>query len=200
MREGFMKQLFDTIAQAEMLGFAFLVIAAMVICVAIIFFFVLIVVLDKKSIPVLRPARELDILKKHMLDIKANFPAYVNNILSLDEGKDLKKSNEPLDIGVIILKNYGNSSAVDIQVTNIGSYKVEEDFSNKYVSLQPGESVAVLVYIPKDLLSSVKVSLVKVKSKNYANSTRTEKFSIISDSELSYRISEKCTLHPFIQM
>ena len=45
-----MKQLFDTIAQAEMLGFAFLVIAAMVICVAIIFFFVLIVVLDKKSI------------------------------------------------------------------------------------------------------------------------------------------------------
>lgn len=38
MREGFMKQLFDTIAQAEMLGFAFLVIAAMVICVAIIFF------------------------------------------------------------------------------------------------------------------------------------------------------------------
>ncbi|HPL08892.1 MAG TPA: hypothetical protein PLB20_08900 [Clostridia bacterium] len=195
-----MKQLFDTIAQAEMLGFAFLVIAAMVICVAIIFFFALIIVLDKKSIPVLRPARELDILKKHMLDIKANFPAYVNNILSLDEGKDLKKSNEPLDIGVIILKNYGNSSAVDIQVTNIGSYKVEEDFSNKYVSLQPGESVAVLVYIPKDLLSSVKVSLVKVKSKNYANSTRTEKFSIISDSELSYRISEKCTLHPFIQM
>lgn len=195
-----MKQLFDTIAQAEMLGFAFLVIAAMVICVAIIFFFALIIVLDKKSIPVLRPARELDILKKHMLDIKANFPAYVNNILTLDEGKDLKKSNEPLDIGVIILKNYGNSSAVDIQVTNIGSYKVEEDFSNKYVSLQPGESVAVLVYIPKDLLSSVKVSLVKVKSKNYANSTRTEKFSIISDSELSYRISEKCTLHPFIQM
>ena len=193
-----MKQLFDTIAQAEMLGFAFLVIAAMVICVAIIFFFALIIVLDKKSIPVLRPARELDILKKHMLDIKANFPAYVNNILTLDEGKDLKKSNEPLDIGVIILKNYGNSSAVDIQVTNIGSYKVEEDFSNKYVSLEPGESVAVLVYIPKDLLSSVKVSLVKVKSKNYANSTRTEKFSIISDSELSYR--EKCTLHPFIQM
>ena len=88
-----MKQLFDTIAQAEMLGFAFLVIAAMVICVAIIFFFALIIVLDKKSIPVLRPARELDILKKHMLDIKANFPAYVNNILTLDEGKDLKKSN-----------------------------------------------------------------------------------------------------------
>ena len=59
-----MKQLFDTIAQAEMLGFAFLVIAAMVICVAVIFFFVLIVILDKKNIPVLRPVREPDILKK----------------------------------------------------------------------------------------------------------------------------------------
>jgi uncharacterized protein YoxC len=74
MREGFMKQLFDTIAQAEMLGFAFLVIAAMVICVAIIFFFALIIVLDKKSIPVLRPARELDILKKTYVGYQSQLP------------------------------------------------------------------------------------------------------------------------------
>ena len=195
-----MKQLFDTIAQAEMLGFAFLVIAAMVICVAVIFFFVLIVILDKKNIPVLRPVREPDILKKHILDIKSNFPAHVNNILSLDEGKDLKNSNGPMDIALIVLKNYGNSSAVDIQVTNIGDYTVEEDFSNKFISLQPGESSAILVYIPKDLLSSVKVSAVKLKSKNYSNSSRTEKFSIISDSDLAYQVNEKYTLHPFIQM
>ena len=194
-----MKQLFDTIAQAEMLGFAFLVIAAMVICVAVIFFFVLIVILDKKNIPVLRPVREPDILKKHILDIKSNFPAHVNNILSLDEGKDLKNSNGPMDIALIVLKNYGNSSAVDIRLQYC-DYSVEEDFSNKFISLQPGESSAILVYIPKDLLSSVKVSAVKLKSKNYSNSSRTEKFSIISDSDLAYQVNEKYTLHPFIQM
>ncbi len=195
-----MKQLFETITQAEMLGFAFLVIAAMVICVAVIFFFVLIVILDKKNIPVLRPVREPDIMKKHILDIKSSFPAHVNNILTLDEGKDLKKASGPSDIALIVLKNYGNSSAIDIQITHIGDYTVEEDFSNKYISLQPGESSAVLIHIPKDLLSSVKVSTVRLKSKNYGNSSRNERFSIISDSDLAYQINEKYTLHPFIQM
>ena len=195
-----MKQLFDTIAQAEMLGFAFLVIAAMVICVAILFFFVLIVILDKKNIPVLRPVREPDIMKKHILDIKSNFPAHANNILTLDEGKDLKNSSGLADIALIVLKNYGNSSAIDIQITHIGDYTVEEDFTNKYISLQPGESSAILIHVPKDLLSSVKVSQVRLKSKNYGNSSRNEKFSIISDSDLAYQINEKYTLHPFIQM
>jgi len=195
-----MKQLFETISQAEMLGFAFLVIAAMVICVAIIFFFVLIIILDKKNIPVLRPVREADILKKHILDIKSNFPAHVNNILTLDEGRDLKNSSGVLDIALIVLKNYGNSSAIDIQITHIGDYCVEEDFSNKYISIQPGESSAILVHIPKELLSSVKVSNVRLKSKNYSNSSRSERFSIISDSDLAYQINDKYTLHPFVQM
>jgi len=194
-----MKQLFETIAHAEMLGFAFLVIAAMVIAVAVIFFFTLIIILDKKNIPVIRPLREPETMKKHLLDIKSNLTAHKNNIMSLDEGKDLKNGG-PFDIAMVILKNYGNSSAIDIQITHFGDYVVSEDYSNKFVSLAADESAAFLFYIPKDLLNSVKVSVIKVKSKNFNNSSRTEKFSVISDSDIAYEISSKYTIHPFIQI
>ena len=194
-----MKQLFETIAHAEMLGFAFLVIAAMVIAVAVIFFFTLIIILDKKNIPVIRPLREPETMKKHLLDIKSNLTAHKNNIMSLDEGKDLKNGG-PFDIAMVILKNYGNSSAIDIQITHFGDYVVSEDYSNKFVSLAADESAAFLFYIPKELLNSVKVSVIKVKSKNFSNSTRTDKFSVISDSDIAYEISSKYTIHPFIQI
>lgn len=194
-----MKQLFETIAHAEMLGFAFLVIAAMVIAVTVIFFFALIIILDKKNIPVIRPLREPETMKKHLLDIKNNLTAHKNNIMSLDEGKDLKNGG-PFDIAMVILKNYGNSSAIDIQITHFGDYVVSEDYSNKFVSLAADESAAFLFYIPKELLNSVKVSVIKVKSKNFSNSTRTDKFSVISDSDIAYEISSKYTIHPFIQI
>lgn len=195
-----MKQLFETITQAEMLGFAFLVIAAMVIGVAIIFFFVLIITMDKKHIPVLRPVREPEVLRKNILDIKSNFAAHANNIMSLDEGKDLKREFAHYDVAMLILKNYGNCSALDIQITNIGEYCVLEDFSSKYSSLQPGDSAPFLIYIPKDLLNSVKVSAVKVKYRNFSNSTKTDKFSIIAYSDLAYQINDKHTLYAFIQI
>ena len=193
-----MSELYEKITQTEMLGLAFMIMSALVLTVSIIFFCAILISNSGRYSPVLRPTRDSEMLKKYILDMKTHFPAYIKNIMTLDEGKALK--NENRDIGLLILKNYGNCSAIDIQIKKVGDYTVEENFENKYMSIAPGECVPFVIEIPKELLSSIKVTPVTLRYKNFLHSGRSDKFAVICDADISYALSEKYTIYPLVQI
>ncbi len=195
-----MNKLFELIEQSELLGLGFLVTAAMVMGVSLIFFFLLLILLDKKSYGVIRPIKDPQIIIRHLEKISTYSPIYKGNILNIDQGRDPKSGSQNLPLALVVLKNYGLNPAIDIQVLSFGKYKVKDNYSKRLFSLSPGEACEVLINIPKDMLSSIVVSEMKVRYKNEKNRFKTDKFSLICEPEYTMDIKEDYHIQTFVQI
>lgn len=157
---------------------------------------------DKRNLkPLLRAVSDETIVEECTMKIKNNSKVYAENIIQMAE--DLKSSalmESVNNIGMIILKNYGNSPAIDIEIQRMAFCKPSDGMENKLFSLQPGEHKILLLNIPGDLANPLGINKISFSYRNIMNSRFKTQFSYTVSKALSKKLDDKSTLNVIVQV
>ena len=151
--------------------------------------------------PVLRAISDIDIINKAYDIIKNNSKEFSENIIQLSEGDKSSALIEDNNcIGMIILKNYGNSSAIDIELLKIAYCKTSDSMENKLFSLNENEYKVLLINMPSDLTSSLGVDKISFKYKNVLNNHFRSTFTYTVSKVLTKKLDDKTNLYVILQV
>lgn len=131
--------------------------------------------------------------------IQKNFRAYEKSICFLQEG-----NRQPPDIhakhciGLAILKNFGNSPALDVDAIKLSPYVVSDGPEKHVFSLNPDGTMPVLFYLPPDMLGPFNLSRLVCRYKNCLGENFRSKITLTTDSGMELKM-ENTTLIAMIQ-
>jgi len=155
----------------------------------------------RNKTPILRAVFDIKIIEDAYTQIKNSPLVFSENIIQLTEGeKTSLLINDNNCIGVIILKNYGNSSAIDIELEKISYCKTLDSMENKLFSLSTNEHKLLLVNLPNDLTNNLGVQKISFKFKNINNNRFKSKFSYTILKTLTKELDEKTKLYVLTQV
>ncbi|MFO7636331.1 MAG: hypothetical protein R6W96_03385 [Clostridia bacterium] len=150
--------------------------------------------------PVLRTEGSPEELMCALEHVRGNFEAYVKNICYLQESRnqspDLMSQKY---IGMLCLKNYGNSPALDIDVTGLASYMVSDGPEKKLFSLNPGDSKVLLFYMPPDTLATMSVNKLRFKYKNCLRESFRDRILITNSTGIGCKLDNLATVMALVQ-
>jgi len=157
---------------------------------------------DKKlSKPIIRPFSDENIINQLCEKIKESPTEYSENIVQLLEDQNsspLIETNS--NIAMIILKNYGNSSAIDIELKKMSYCFPSDGMENKLFSLSENEYKAMLLNIPNDLVNYLGVNKITFKYKNIHNAKFKVKFTYTISKALTKKLNDKTNLYIIVQV
>ncbi|MBN2853580.1 MAG: hypothetical protein JXQ23_12660 [Clostridia bacterium] len=157
---------------------------------------------DKRNMkPVLRAVSDESVIEELYIKIKNNSKMYAENIVMMTEDQKSSALVESVNnIGMIVLKNYGNSPAIDIEIQKMAYCKPSDGMENKLFSLQCGEYRALLLSIPSDLVNHLGINKISFSCRNILNSRFNTQFSYTVSKALSKKLDEKSTLYVIVQV
>lgn len=103
-------------------------------------------------------------------------------------------------VGVLIVQNAGNSSAVDIEINSFGDYFISDGPETKRITLPQGEYHCYLFYLPEDMLNDLILYDVKMKYRNIKGRTFHTRFHAALSPEPKVKIDEKTELRLYLQI
>jgi hypothetical protein len=191
----------DLLGNIELIVMSFLVLALL------IFFGLLIIVIflfarERRHFrPVIRTESKPEELMKAVEHVSCNLEAYVKNIQFLQESRS--QSPDAMSkkyIGLVLLKNVGNSPAIDLETRRFSSYIVSDGPEAKLFSLNQGESKLLLFYLPPDCVNSLQLNKISVKYKNCLNETFRDRFLITHNTGIGTKLEDQTTILAMVQI
>jgi len=151
--------------------------------------------------PIIRPFSDENIINQLFEKIKNNSIEYSENIVQLLEDQNsspLIETNS--NIAMIILKNYGNSPAIDIELKKMSYCLPSDGIENKFFSLSENEYKVILLNIPNDLVNYLGVDKISFKYKNIHNTKFKSKFTYTISKTLTKKLNDKTNLYIIVQV
>ena len=69
-------------------------------------------------------------------------------------------------VGLLLIQNAGNSSAVDIELKTFADYYISDGPETKLVTLKQGEFHSYLFYLPEDMVNDLMMYDIKLRYRN----------------------------------
>lgn len=174
----------------------------------LLLFFSLVIVLlflairdRNKHLPVLRPVSDpikIETAVKSIIDTR-NF--YHTNTSYLIETKNavsdvLSKKR----LGLLLIENVGNSSAVEIEFKELGDYFISDGPESKLSAVLPGETHSYLFYLPEDMVNDLMLYPVKIRYRTITGRRVWERFHVALSPEPKLMVDEDTQLRIYLQM
>lgn len=151
--------------------------------------------------PMLRPLGDPEKIADSIETINKARAFYESNTSFLLESRkavsDMLTKNK---VGLLLLKNVGNSAAVDIEIKTFGDYYVSDGPETKMVSLGEGDFHAFLFYLPSDMTSNLMLYDVKVRYRSIKGKVFHSKFHAALSPEPKIQLDEETELRVYLQM
>lgn len=174
----------------------------------LLFFLSLVVILLFISIrdrmkhqPILRPVSDPEQIETAVKNILETRSFYLSNTSYLVESKntvsDVLSKNK---IGLVLIENAGNSSALDIEFKGLGDYYISDGPETKLTSLLQRKTHSYLFYLPDDMVSDLLLYPVKIKYRTINGRRITENFHVALSPEPKVMIDENTQLRVYLQM
>lgn len=151
--------------------------------------------------PLLRPVADPNEIAKAIEAIVNTRSFYESNTSYLLESK--KAVSEMLQrekVGLLLIQNSGNSSAVDIEFKTFADYYISDGPETKLVTLTQGGYHSYLFYLPEDMVNDLMMYNVKLKYRNIKGKTFTSHFHAALSPEPKVKIDDKTELRVYLQM
>jgi hypothetical protein len=176
--------------------------------VGLLLFFSLVIVLlfqairdHRKHIPLLRPVSDPSKIEDAVKNIIETRNFYHSNTSYLIESRnavsDLLSRRR---VGLILMENVGNSSAVEVEFKGLGDYYISDGPETKLTTILPGGIHSYLFYLPEDMVSDLLLYPVKIKYKSINGRRITENFHVALNPEPKVMIDEDTQLRVYLQM
>ncbi len=156
---------------------------------------------SKKYHPFLRPVADPAKIAQVVESIIHTRSFYETNTSYLVESRKaisdvLSKGN----VGLLLLKNAGNSSAIDIEVKNLGDYLISDGPETKMASMVQNEMHGFLFYLPNDMINDLLLYDIKIKYRNIKGKAFTSRFHVTLSPEPKVRIDDTTELRVYLQI
>lgn len=155
----------------------------------------------KLNHPVLRPVSDPLKIADAVEAIMNARSFYETNTSYLLESRkavsDLLSKNQ---VGLLILQNIGNSSAMDIEIKILGDYFISDGPETKMVSISNGDSHSFLFYLPNDMVNDLLLYDIKIKYRNIKGKSFTSRFNVALSPEPNVNIDDDTKLRVYLQM
>lgn len=175
---------------------------ALFLCFAVVAIMLFISIRDGKlHHPMLRPVANPAKIAEAVEAIIHTRSFYESNTSYLLESK--KAVSEMLQqnkIGLLLLQNVGNSSAIDIEVKTFGDYFISDGPETKLVSVGQNDTHSYLFYLPEDMMSDLMLYNVRLKYRNIKGKTFTSHFHAALSPEPRVKIDDTTELRVYLQM
>jgi len=179
-----------------------------VLLVALFLFFAVAVIMLFISIrdakihhPVLRPVADPAKIAEAVEAIIHTRSFYeTNTSYLLESRKAVSEMLQRNKVGLLLLQNVGNSSAVDIELKTLGDYFISDGPETKMVSLGQGAYHSYLFYLPEDMVNDLLLYNVKLKYRNIKGKVFTSRFHAALSPEPRVKIDDTTELRVYLQM
>lgn len=176
--------------------------------IALFLFFTIIAVMlfisirdSKLHHPLLRPVADPSKIEKAVNALIKTRSFYVSNTSYLMESrKAVSEMLERNKVGLLLIQNTGNSSAIDIELKTFGDYFISDGPETKMISLFTGDYHSYLFYLPEDMLNGLMIYDLRIKYRNIKGRTFQSKFNVAISPEPKVRIDENTELRVYLQM
>ena len=151
--------------------------------------------------PLLRPVADPNEIANAIEAIISTRSFYESNTSYLLESR--KAVSEMLrrdKVGLLLIQNAGNSSAVDIELKTFADYYISDGPETKLVTLPQGAYHSYLFYLPEDMVNDLMLYNVKLKYRNIKGRVFTSRFHAALSPEPKVKIDEKTELRVYLQM
>lgn len=123
-----------------------------------------------------------------------------NTSYLLESRKAVAEMLQRKNVGLLLIQNVGNSSAVDIDLKTFGDYFISDGPETKMITLPTGEYHSYLFYLPADMLNDLMLYDVKLKYRNIKGRTFNSRFHAALSPEPNVKIDENTVLRVYLQM
>ena len=175
---------------------------ALFLCFAVVAVMLFISIRDGKiHHPLLRPVADPAKIAEAIEAIIHTRSFYESNTSYLLESKkaiyELLQRNK---VGLLLLQNVGNSSAVDIELKTLGDYFISDGPETKMASMSQGEFHSYMFYLPEDMINDLMLYNVKLKYYNIKGKTFTSHFHVALSPEPRVKIDDTTELRVYVQI
>ncbi len=176
--------------------------------VGILLFFSMVLVLlfiairdRKKHLPVLRPVSDPVKIEKAVKSIMETRNFYHSNTSYLIESRNaVSDMLSRKKVGLILIENLGNASAIDIEFKGLGDYYISDGPETKLSTVQPGDVHSFLFYLPEDMVSNLLLYPVRIRYRSITGRRITDNFHVALSPEPKVMIDEDTQLRVYLQM
>lgn len=156
---------------------------------------------SKMHHPLLRPVADPSKIADAVESIINTRSFYeTNTSYLLESRKAVAEMLQRTSVGLLLIQNTGNSSAIDIELKTFGDYYISDGPETKMVSLLQGEYHSYLFYLPDDMLNDLVLYDVRLKYKNIKGRTLQSRFHAALSPEPNVNIDANTKLRIYLQI
>jgi len=156
---------------------------------------------SRRHVPLLRPVSDpalIEMAVKDLMDTRSFY--HSNTSYLLESRKAVSDMLSRKRIGLILMENLGNSSALDIEFLGLGDYYISDGPETKLTSIQPGEAHSYLFYLPEDMVSDLLLYPVRIRFRSITGRRITENFHVAMSPEPRVKLEDDTELRVYLQM
>ncbi len=179
-----------------------ILVTALLIMLAVAVIMIFISLRDSaKNKPLLRPVMDPAGISQSVEGIAGSKAFHDHNTSYLLESRKAVSDMLPRsDLGLLYVKNAGNSAAVDVEVREFGNYYVSDGPETRPVTINAGQAHPFLFYIHEDMVNDLRLYPVRLKFRNINGRRFTESFHVSVNPGTPVKLEDGSTLRIYLQI
>lgn len=179
-----------------------ILITALFIMFAVVIIMIFISLRDSaKNRPLLRPVMNPTEISNSVKEISGSKIFYDYNTSYLLESRKAVSDMLPRnDIGLLYIKNTGNSAAVDVEVRELGDYYVSDGPETRPVTIDAGQGHPFLFYLHTDMINNLRLYPVKLRFRNINGKRLHESFHVSVNPGPPVKLKDSSFIRIYLQV